>query len=263
MGVLSIFNTKAIQNTDIFLSVSIKETLLQLPKCARSQQAITPGLVANPHPLHIKQLGKLIKSSMQTVTERHCRHIKLLIGPLAQLGTNRQTNEATRLTNRTQATKYVHSRAGSSQVFEESGFTAKSGIRLTAKSGIKSESGSTESRTEPKGGKQQKTKHPEGLGNQVTEAAHRATKVARWPSHQVVARPSHLSGSVAEPPWGVGNFGERRSPAGLETWNLKKIETLGLRGLTPSDLVLGDHQRQIRQVFERIRSQIYAGILRI
>ena len=68
----------------------------------------------------------------------------MLIGPLAQLGTNRQTNEATRSTNRTQATEYIHSRAGSSQVFEEStSHPTESGLeRITIESRSVSDSDS-------------------------------------------------------------------------------------------------------------------------
>ena len=58
-------------------------------------------------------------------------------------------------------------------------------------------------------------------------------------------------------------FWREAKPCWIEDSDLKKITTLKAWRLGLSDPVLGDHQRQIRQEFERIGFEIYTITLRI
>lgn len=71
MSIRSIINSKPIQDTSIFFSIPIKESVLQLPKHRRRQQAITSGEVASPHPLDFQQLCDFVQPTMQAIAELH------------------------------------------------------------------------------------------------------------------------------------------------------------------------------------------------
>lgn len=68
---LPVLDTQPIQHTSIFLSGAVKKRLLQLPESTRCEQTIRTSLMADPYPLYIQQLSKLVEPSMEAIAELH------------------------------------------------------------------------------------------------------------------------------------------------------------------------------------------------